>query len=36
MTQDLNQPNELKKTAPCDSCAGIQRNWRRAEQRTIA
>jgi len=30
MTQDLNQPNELKKTQLCDSCAGIQRNWRGA------
>ena len=30
MTQDLNQPNELKKTTLCDACAGIQRNWRRA------
>ena len=30
MTQDLNQQNELKKTELCDSCAGIQRNWRRA------
>lgn len=30
MTDDLNQPSELKKTELCDSCAGIQRNWRRA------
>lgn len=30
MTQDLNRQNELKKMALCESCAGIQRNWRRA------
>jgi len=30
MTQDLNRQNELKKMELCDSCAGIQRNWRRA------
>ncbi len=30
MTEDLNQPNESKKTELCDSCAAIQRNWRRA------
>ena len=30
MTEDLNRQNELKKMALCDSCAGIQRNWRRA------
>ena len=30
MTQDLNRQDELKKVALCDSCAGIQRNWRRA------
>ena len=30
MTQDLKQPNELNEPALCDSCAGIQRNWRRA------
>ena len=30
MTQELNQPNKLKAAALCDSCAGIQRNWRRA------
>ena len=30
MTPDLNQQNESKKTALCDSCAGIQRNWRGA------
>ena len=30
MTQDLNQANELKETALCDSCAAVQRNWRRA------
>ncbi len=30
MTDDLNRQNELKKMALCESCAGIQRNWRRA------
>ncbi len=30
MTEDLNRKNELKKMALCESCAGIQRNWRRA------
>ena len=30
MTEDVNRQSELKKTALCDSCAGIQRNWRRA------
>ena len=30
MTQNLNQQNEAKKTPFCDSCAGIQRNWRGA------
>ncbi|CDS53006.1 hypothetical protein [Polaromonas sp. CG9_12] len=30
MTEDLNRKNELKKMALCDSCAGIQRNWRKA------
>jgi hypothetical protein len=30
MTDDLNRQNELKKMSLCDSCAGIQRNWRRA------
>jgi hypothetical protein len=30
MTQDLNRKNELKKMELCDSCAGIQRNWRKA------
>ena len=30
MTEDLNRQNELKKMALCDSCAAIQRNWRRA------
>ncbi len=30
MTQDLNQANELKTKALCDSCAGVQQNWRRA------
>lgn len=30
MTDDLNPHSEPKKAALCDSCAGIQRNWRRA------
>ena len=30
MTSDPNRENELKKMELCDSCAGIQRNWRRA------
>jgi hypothetical protein len=30
MTQDVNRQNELKKMELCESCAGIQRNWRRA------
>ncbi len=30
MTDDLNRQNELKKMELCNSCAGIQRNWRRA------
>lgn len=30
MTEDLNRQNELKKMELCDSCAGIQRNWRKA------
>lgn len=30
MTQDPNRQNELKKMELCDSCAGIQRNWRKA------
>ena len=30
MTEDVNSTNELKKMSLCDSCAGIQRNWRRA------
>ena len=30
MTEDLDRQNELKMMALCDSCAGIQRNWRRA------
>ena len=30
MTQDLNHKNALKKMELCDSCAGIQRNWRGA------
>lgn len=27
---DPDRESELKKMALCDSCAGIQRNWRRA------
>lgn len=30
MTDDLNRKTELKKMELCDSCAGIQRNWRKA------
>ena len=30
MTQDPNRQSELKKMELCLSCAGIQRNWRRA------
>ena len=30
MTEDLNRRAELKKMELCDSCAGIQRNWRKA------
>lgn len=30
MNQDLNPPKESEKTPLCDSCEGIQRNWRRA------
>jgi hypothetical protein len=30
MTQDLNQSTESPKKALCDSCAGVQQNWRRA------
>ena len=30
MTEYVNRQNELKKMELCDSCAGIQRNWRRA------
>lgn len=30
MTDDLNPPNESNKRELCASCAGIQRNWRRA------
>ena len=30
MNEDLNRKNELKKMALCESCAGIQRNWRKA------
>ena len=34
-TPDLNPPSDLKQGGPkktelCDSCAGVQRNWRRA------
>ncbi|GKT23168.1 hypothetical protein [Acidovorax sp. SUPP3334] len=30
MTQDPARQSELKKMELCESCAGIQRNWRRA------
>ena len=30
MTKDINRQNELKKMELCESCAGIQRNWRKA------
>ncbi len=30
MTDELPPPSELKTAALCDSCAGVQRNWRRA------
>lgn len=30
MTQDPNRQNELKKMELCESCAGIQRDWRKA------
>ena len=30
MTEDSNRQNDVKKMALCDSCAGIQRNWRKA------
>ena len=30
MTQDLNSQNDVKQPELCDSCAGIQRNWRGA------
>lgn len=30
MTKDLARQSELKKMELCASCAGIQRNWRRA------
>jgi hypothetical protein len=30
MTQDLNPTPETTKPALCDSCEGVQRNWRRA------
>ena len=30
MTPDPTPPNEQKKMALCESCAGIQRNWRKA------
>jgi len=30
MTKDLARQSELKKMELCESCAGIQRNWRRA------
>ena len=30
MTQDLTPTNESTPTPMCDSCAGVQQNWRRA------
>ena len=30
MTQDLTPPTDATPRALCDSCAGIQRNWRKA------
>lgn len=30
MTQDPDRQAELKKMELCESCAGIQRNWRKA------
>ena len=30
MTQDANPPTEPKTHEMCESCAGIQQNWRRA------
>jgi hypothetical protein len=30
MTDDLQRQNERMKMALCESCAGIQRNWRKA------
>ena len=30
MVQDQDRLSELKKIEMCDSCAGIQRNWRKA------
>ena len=30
MTEDTHRQTELKKMELCDSCAGIQRNWRKA------
>ena len=30
MTQDQNPPADAGKTALCDSCAGVQQNWRKA------
>ena len=30
MTQDQTPPNDPNKMTLCESCAGIQRNWRRA------
>jgi hypothetical protein len=30
MSKDANRQSELKKMDLCESCAGIQRNWRRA------
>ena len=31
MTQDTSPPNDATNSALCDSCAGIQQNWRRAK-----
>ena len=30
MTEDTHRPDDPKKRELCDSCAGIQRNWRKA------
>lgn len=31
MTQDLTPQDDSNKTTLCEPCAGIQRNWRRAQ-----